>query len=95
MPLQGVEALRGQALVSGGKTAKGTSFEDFLSNIIQDLDKTQKQADDSIRKLASGQPTSIQDVVLKLEEADLTFRLMKEVRDKLIAAYKEVMAMNG
>jgi len=34
-------------------------------------------------------------VVLKLEEADLTFRLMKEVRDKLIAAYKEVMAMNG
>ena len=32
---------------------------------------------------------------MKLEEADMTFHLMKEIRDKLVAAYKEVMSMSS
>lgn len=70
------------------------SFQDLFSRLIQDVDEAQKNADVSIQHLASGEPgTSIQDVVLKLEEADITFRLMKEIRDKLLSAYQEIVNM--
>ena len=70
------------------------SFQDLFSRLIQDVDQAQKNADISIQHLASGEPgTSIQDVVLKLEEADITFRLMKEIRDKLLSAYQEIANM--
>ena len=70
-------------------------FEEMLTKLIEDVDNKQKQADVSIKQLASGEETSIQDVVMKLEEADMTFHLMKEIRDKLVAAYKEVMSMSS
>jgi flagellar hook-basal body complex protein FliE len=76
--------------------ARGTpaapSFQDMLTDLLQDVDRAQKQADNSIEKLAAGKPVSVQDVVLRLEEADLAFRMMKEIRDKLVQAYKEVMS---
>jgi len=69
-------------------------FQEMLNKLISEVDEAQKEADQSIQSLASGDPTSIQDVVMKMEEADLAFKLMKEVRDKLITAYKETITMS-
>ena len=80
----------------GIRTDEGStpSFQDLFSRLINDVDQAQKDADVSIQHLASGEPdASIQDVVLKLEEADITFRLMKEIRDKLLTAYQELVNM--
>ncbi|OVE77707.1 flagellar hook-basal body complex protein FliE [bacterium F16] len=76
-------------------SADAPSFGDMLTKLIEEVDDKQKIADESIKQLATGEETSIQDVVMKLEEADMTFRLMKEIRDKLVAAYKEVMSMSS
>jgi flagellar hook-basal body complex protein FliE len=89
------EALQGIGAKEGGKPVDGASFSDMLGDLLNKVDSAQKQADESIRKLAEGDSVSIQDVVLRMEEAELTFRLMKEIRDKLISAYKEVMSMQG
>lgn len=70
----------------------GADFKDVLSQLIGDVDKAQKEADLSMKKMASGdENTTIQDVVMKMEQADLSFQLMKSVRDKLLSAYKEVI----
>jgi|SaaInlStandDraft_1057018.scaffolds.fasta_scaffold44633_1 flagellar hook-basal body complex protein FliE len=79
--------------VSGDKDAP--AFDEVLSQLIQDVDVAQKEADTSIKQLASGESTSIQDVVMKMEEADVAFQLMKEVRNKLLEAYKEVLTMSS
>ena len=89
------EALQGIGSAKEGAKAGEASFTDMLGNLLGKVDEAQKQADESIRKLAEGDSVSIQDVVLRMEEAELTFRLMKEIRDKLISAYKEVMSMQG
>ena len=70
------------------------AFEDVLSGLIKDVDQAQQDADSSITQLKNGEATSIQDVVLKLEEADIAFQMMKEVRNKLVEAYKEVMSQS-
>jgi flagellar hook-basal body complex protein FliE len=72
----------------------GESFDEVLTQMIKDVDQAQKSADTSIQQLAAGESTSIQDVVMKMEEADIAFRLMKEVRNKLMEAYKEVLSMS-
>jgi len=77
-----------QSLASGAP-----DFKDMFTKMIGDVDQAQKQADVSLKQMASGDPsTNIQDVVLKMEQADLSFKLMKEIRDKLVSAYKEVIS---
>jgi len=41
----------------------------------------------------TGEAESIHDVVLTTSRADLAFRLMMEIRNRLIASYQEVMRM--
>lgn len=89
------EAMRASRPAEGGASADGVPFSDMLGGLLNHVDQAQKQADESIQRLAAGDSVSLQDVVMRLEEADLTFRLMKEIRDKLISAYKEVMSMQG
>jgi len=82
------------SVTGAGETKIGEpSFQDALVNLITEVDQAQKAADVSLKTLAAGDSTSIQDVVMKLEQADLSFLLMKQVRDKLLQAYKEVMSM--
>lgn len=88
-----------QSELSVDPTQKGgpdaPSFGDMLGDLLNQVDQAQKAADTSIQELVTGESTSIQDVVLKMEEADLAFSMMKEVREKLMRAYKEVMSMQA
>lgn len=80
---------------NGATDQEAPSFDQVLNNLIKEVDVAQKEADVSIKQLAAGESTSIQDVVMKLEEADIAFQLMKEVRNKLLEAYKEVLQMSS
>lgn len=68
-------------------------FGNMLGKLINDVDSAQKDADLSIQNLATGDSNSLQDVVMKMEQAEVSFQLMKEIRNKLMEAYKEVMQM--
>jgi len=70
-------------------------FRKVLSKLISDVDSAQKDADVSLKGLATGETTSIQEVVMKMEQADLSFKLMKEIRDKLLTAYKDILTMQS
>jgi len=74
--------------------ADSASFQDLVNQLITEVDQVQQQADQSIENLAAGdENTSIQDVVSKMKEADMAFRLMHEIRDKLVQAYKTTVKM--
>lgn len=70
-------------------------FGEMLGKMVENVDTIQKTADAKLEGLVTGQTRSIQDVVLKMEEADIAFNLMKEVRDKLVHAYKEILSMQS
>lgn len=82
-----------EALTSQGAAAEpGEDFGKVLGNLITEVDGAQKEADLSLKKLATGETNSIQEVVMKMEEADVSFKLMLEIRNKLLQAYKDIMA---
>lgn len=95
MLLKHMEQLQSQADPTKAVEEKGGNFKDMLGQLIQDVDHAQKAADVSLENLATGENASIQEVVSKIGEAEISFQLMKEIRDKLLDAYKEVLSMNS
>jgi len=67
------------------------SFKDMLSGFIKEVNDLQLGADESIKKLATGEVKDVHQVMLAMSEADVSFKLMMEMRKKLMEAYKEVM----
>lgn len=57
------------------------------------VDDIQQQADASIQDLLSGRNNDITSVVSNVAKADMSFKLLVGVRNKLIEAYKQTMNM--
>jgi len=85
----------GSPLAAAGGQPAGEPFDNMLGKLIKDVDHAQKAADSSLQSLAAGEPHELHEVVLKLEEADLTFKMMHEIRDKLVQAYKEIISLQS
>jgi flagellar hook-basal body complex protein FliE len=84
---------------SPGLTPKATEaksdlpFADLVKSMVQQTNAQQVSTKDSVEQLITGETDSIHDVVLTASRADMAFRLMMEIRNRLIASYQEVMRM--
>ena len=82
-----------------GKTAKteteggGDSFKNVLNGYLKETNEMQNNADASLQKLVTGETDNVHEVMLAMSKADVSFRMMVEVRNKLVEAYQEVMRM--
>ncbi len=71
----------------------GTSFKDVLSDAVGEVQRLQNDADMAIRQLVSGEVKDITDAMVAIEKADVSFQTMMAVRNKIVAAYEEVIRM--
>ena len=70
-----------------------TSFVDVVEKLLSEVNTGQLQADHAIHEIATGKADNLHDVMLAVAKADLTFRTILEVRNRLTEAYQEVMRM--
>jgi flagellar hook-basal body complex protein FliE len=68
-------------------------FAETLKKAINSVNDLQKNADVQAQKLATGKSENIHDVMIAAEKADIAFKLMVQMRNKIIEAYQEVMKM--
>ena len=73
----------------------GSSFTDALKEAVQTVDGLQKQSEVAQASFARGDDVDLHDVLIKIEEAEIAFKAMMEVRTKLVQAYHEVMRMGS
>ncbi|MHC4742666.1 MAG: flagellar hook-basal body complex protein FliE [Planctomycetota bacterium] len=82
-----------------GKTNSGGAKVDFQDTIksagkqISNVSEIQESANASIKELLAGKETDITSVVAAVAKADMSFKLLVGVRNKLIEAYKQTMNM--
>ena len=69
------------------------SFGTVLKDKIQEINKLQLQADKAITGVMLDDSQSIHEAIMALEKANVSFRTMMEVRNKIVEAYQEVMRM--
>lgn len=92
--VRGLDALDELATPPAADAAEGSSFGSILKDSISQVQTLQKDADKAIESLATGGPTTLHDTMLALQKADLSFRLMMQVRNKIVEAYHEVLRMS-
>jgi len=69
------------------------SFSNVLNEIVSDVDGLQKNAAKMTDKLLTGELEDVHQVMVAMEEASTSFKLLMEVRNKMVDAYREVMKM--
>ncbi|MHC4510023.1 MAG: flagellar hook-basal body complex protein FliE [Planctomycetota bacterium] len=72
---------------------KKTDFANAVKNMVSKVDDLQQSSDTSIQDLLSGKSEDIASVVSAVAKADMSFKLLVGVRNKLIEAYKQTMSM--
>ncbi len=71
----------------------GGTFQEVLKRSIGEVNRLQHEADASIEHVVAGRANNLHETMIAMEKADISFRLMMEVRNKLIEAYHEIMRM--
>jgi flagellar hook-basal body complex protein FliE len=86
-----------QKIAEGGLKGPGKSPSDSFANElkagIQSVNQLQNQAESAMQSESVSGATNIHETMLKLEEADVSFRLLTRVRNKALDAYHEMMRM--
>jgi flagellar hook-basal body complex protein FliE len=77
----------------GGSDNKKADFANVVKNYISNVDELQQSSNMSIKDLLSGKNEDITSVVSEVAKADISFKLLVGVRNKLIEAYKQTMNM--
>jgi len=84
-PLKGTEATESSSKVS---------FSDALKAQLDNVNKTQVQADQMGERFAAGDNSvSLSDTMIAMQKASISFQATVQVRNKLVSAYHDIMNM--
>ena len=94
--------LRSPAQLASGKAlqpqqageAGGADFGQILKSTLDQVNQAQVDAQKLAQDFSSGSGNaSLQDVMMSLQKANLSFQQMVQVRNRLVSAYHDIMNM--
>jgi flagellar hook-basal body complex protein FliE len=91
--LQQTEALRPSSQTVHAPQGTKVDFGNAVQQSLEKVNDQQGQANQSIVDLLSGRQQDINSVVADVAKADMSFKMLVGVRNKLVEAYKETMRM--
>ncbi|HEY4359489.1 MAG TPA: flagellar hook-basal body complex protein FliE [Bryobacteraceae bacterium] len=71
----------------------GAAFQSLFSEALSSVQNLNQNAQTSINSFLSGEGEELHQVAIKTQQAELSFDLFMQVRNKLVSAYQEVMRM--
>ena len=69
------------------------SFKNLLLEGIDQVNSMQQQADHAVEQLVTGDDIDPASVLTSIQKADMSFRMMMQIRNKLMQAYQEIKDM--
>jgi flagellar hook-basal body complex protein FliE len=75
------------------ESLEGKDFGETISDFIQAVNDKSKEASGLVSDVIQGKSQNLHEAMASLEEAGLSFKLMLEIRNKLLESYKEVQRM--
>lgn len=74
----------------GKASGNGEDFKNFLLESIGHVNNMQQDADKAVEQLVTGGEANMAEVLTMVQKADMSFRMMMQVRNKLMQAYQEI-----
>ena len=85
--------LPGAGGVGAADAAAPSSFANTLGQLVSDVNGKQMAANEAVAGMMNGGNVSLHQAMISMEEANVSFQLMVEVRNKLLDSYQELMRM--
>ncbi len=74
------------------ETTKSTAdFGDVLKETLEEVNDLQKAGQKAMSDIATGQVKDLHQAAIAIDKAELSMKMMLEVRNKAINAYKEIL----
>ncbi len=92
-PNSGVDISQSEGTsTNSNKATEGMSFSEILESTLTDVDALQHDSRESVQRALSGDSSvDIADTMIALQKADASLKMTLEVRNKLLAAYQELI----
>lgn len=97
-----IQSIQPQALIGGvagiggaakAKASSATGFEQIFSETMHKVESLRGDSDKQLEGFLKGENDDPHKMILSMQEADLSFQLFLQVRNKFTNAYTEVMRM--
>lgn len=90
--LRAASALAGGKPVAQAQDASQVDFADVLKSTIEQVNSAQQTSQEMQKQFELGdEGVNLQDVMVSLQKASLSFQTMVQARNKLVSAYQEIM----
>ena len=83
----------GSSVRAGNASGSEGGFSNLVEHFVQQTNEAQVTSDQSVQDLVQGKTDNVQQVVLAVANAEMSFQLFMEIRNKLIDSYNELMRM--
>ncbi|HEX3353849.1 MAG TPA: flagellar hook-basal body complex protein FliE [Terriglobales bacterium] len=78
---------------AGRSGAREWGFVETLQGAMEQVDQLRQTAESKVGSLLEGGGMDVHSALIAVEKADLSFQLMMQVRNKIVAAYQEISRM--
>lgn len=85
-----ISAATPNPLQNGAAAQAEQPFKDLLLESLNEVNDMQVNADKAVKELLTGEDVNMAEVFTAVQKADISFRMMTQIRNKLVQAYQEV-----
>lgn len=71
----------------------GKSFGEVLADSIREVNEIQQSVDVRMEKLAAGETSNIHETLIEMQRAEISMKMLLQVRNKMVSAYQEIMRL--
>ena len=79
--------------LGGPEQSGGDSFSSILSDAVHGVNSLHDAAASQVTNLLQGGGADLNQVMVAVEKADVSFQLMMQVRNKIVSAYQDIEKM--
>lgn len=69
---------------------KEVEFSNVLEKVISDVNESQLISNEKVEQFIKGEDVAVHDVMIAMNEAQMSMQLLLEVRNKIVDAYNEI-----
>lgn len=66
------------------------NFTNIIGKLLDGVNETQVTADNNIEKFIKGEDVAVHDVMISMQEAEMSMQMLLQMRNQIVEAYQEL-----
>ncbi len=92
--LNRAQGMRGMRAQHSQPRSVSANFGEYLQEQVSEVNRLQTEADGAVGEMLSGKKRNLHEMMIALDKADISLRLLGKIRSKALEAYQEVSRMH-